>query len=285
MMSLVLLILGALLGLVEINRAQLIGNTYGNAIYDTGWTLQAQLRVKEADTFGANSPIGVYGRGFLGLISGYDDSTTDPGIYIHTTDDGTDYMGRNVWSQQAKLTPSDFSSGDEFGRFFVTDTNTILVSAPYSDSMETDAGAVFVFNGTLRHWTQVQKLVAADANPGDHFGELMSLSGDRVVISCRESYGDWFKDSYDTATVGAAYVFDRNSSEGVTWSRSAKLYANDMEVGNYFGENVGVSGDWVVTSAMNDFETGIRSGSAYMFKNTAGAWSQQQKLIDRKSVV
>ena len=70
-----------------------------------------------------------------------------------------------------------------------------------------------------------------------------------------------------------------NLTEGVTWTRSAKLYANDMNVGNYFGENVAVSGDWVVTSAMNDFETGWRSGSAYMFKNTAGAWSQQQKLM------
>ena len=100
-----------------------------------------------------------------------------------------------------------------------------------------------------------------------------------MVISCRESYGDWFKDSFETATVGATYVFDRNLTEGVTWTRSAKLYANDMNVGNYFGENVAVSGDWVVTSAMNDFETGWRSGSAYMFKNTAGAWSQQQKLM------
>jgi hypothetical protein len=277
-MRLISLLCVVLLGL-ELVNSQLIGNTYGNAIYDTGWTLQAQLRVAESEKYGGNVPMGVYGRGFLGLISGYDDSSTDPGIYIHTTDDGTDYLGRSVWSQQAKLIPSDFSTGDEFGRYFVTDVNTIIVSAPYSDSEETDAGAVFVFNGTLRHWTQVQKLVAADANPGDHFGELMSMSGDRVVISCRESYGDWFKDSHDTATVGAAYVFERNSSEGATWTRTAKLHANDMNVGNYFGENVGVSGDWIVTSAMNDFETGWRSGSAYMFKNTAGAWSQQQKLM------
>ena len=57
-----------------------------------------ELRVAESESYASRSPMGVYGRGFLGLISGYDDSRAEPGIYIHTTDDGTDYQGRSVWS-------------------------------------------------------------------------------------------------------------------------------------------------------------------------------------------
>lgn len=268
----------ALLGLFNLTEAQ-IGNTYGNVMYDTGWTLQAELRVAEVtgSTYGT-APSHLYGRGFTYLITGYDDSDTDPGIYVHTNDDGTAYYGKQIWSQVAKLVPSDIAADDGFGKEMVSDETTLITSSPYSDVRDDDAGAVFVFNGTLRHWTQIQRLTAADANVDDHFGELMSLHGDRLVISCKESVGDWFKDSFDTQTVGAVYVYDRDPTLS-TWSRSAKLHANDMDVGNYFGTGVGVYDDWVVSSAVNDYETGLRSGSAYMFKKTTGAWSQQQKLM------
>ena len=95
MLSFYVVLLGLILNL---GNSQLIGNTYGNAIYETGWTLQAELRVAESESYASRSPMGVYGRGFLGLISGYDDSSAEPGIYIHTTDDGTDYQGRSVVS-------------------------------------------------------------------------------------------------------------------------------------------------------------------------------------------
>jgi hypothetical protein len=270
-----LALVGVLLKLVESQ----IGNTYGNVMYATGWTLQSELRLDEVvdGTYG-KGPAALYGRGFSYLITGYDSSDTNPGVYIHTNDDGIAYYGKQIWSQSAKLVPSDFAAGDDFGRMMVTDDTTIIVSSPYSDIRETDSGAAFVFNGTLRHWTQIQRLVPADASPGDHFGELMAMHGDRLVVSAKESVGDWFRDSFETATVGAAYVYDRDPTLA-TWSRSAKLQANDMEVGNYFGSGVGVSGDWVVSTAVNDFETGLRSGSAYMFKKTTGAWSQQQKLM------
>lgn len=257
-----------------------IGNTYGNTVYNTGWTLQAEIRISEVSgaTYG-KSPSQLYGRGFSYLITGYDDSDTEPGIYVHTNDDGTAYYGKQIWSQVAKLVPSDTYADDEFGKHMVSDENTLIVSAPYSDvAGDTDAGAVYIFNGTLRHWTQIQRLTAPDASAGDLFGELMSMHADRLVISCKESVGDWFRDSADTATVGAAYVYDRDPTLA-TWSRSAKLHPNDMDVGNYFGSGVSVYDDWVVGSAVNDFETGLRSGSAYMFKKTTGAWSQQQKLM------
>ncbi len=58
------------------------------------------------------------------------------------------------------------------------------MSAPFSDEMgKTKAGSVYVFNGTMRTWSQVQKLVAADATGNDRFGEYMSLYQDRVLIS------------------------------------------------------------------------------------------------------
>jgi len=271
-----LLLVLALL-LVSIDAAD-IGNYIGGSWAPKSWTLQAELRVPEAgDTYGT-TPVGMEGRGFITIISGYD--RVNRGIYIHTNDDGHAHRGRNVWSQQAKLVPADGGTvGDEFGRWIVSKDFTILVSAPYQDAPALpEAGAVYVFNGTLRHWTQTQKLVAADATPNMHFGELLSLNKDRVVVSATGGKGDWFTTAKDHANVGSCYIFERQKG-GVHWSRTAKLWANDMYGGNFFSEHIGVSDDWVVSTAKNDFEPGLHSGSAYMFKQTAGKWSQQQKLM------
>ena len=268
----------ALVILEAVCGKSLIGNTYNNAYFPSAWTLQAELRVSEAgDTYGL-SPVGMEGRGFITVISGYD--RVHPGIYVHTNDDGNAARGVNVWSQQAKLVPADGgASQDEFGRWIVSKGHTILVSAPYQNTpLALDAGAVYVFNGTLRHWTQMQKLIAADAAAGDHFGELVSLNKNRAVISATGASGASFHFSSTMRTVGACYIYERKSG-GVFWSRTAKLWAKDMYQGNYFSEHVGVFDDWVVSTARNDLDPGLNSGSAYMFKQTAGKWSQQQKLI------
>ena len=255
-----------------------IGRTYNNVAFPSAWTLQAELRVAEAGVTYGKTPASLEGRGYSTLISGYD--RTNPGIYIHTNDDGIATAGRQVWSQQAKLIPSDGgTSTDEFGRWIVNRGHTILVSSPYATvNGLADAGAIYVFNGTLRHWTQTQKLQAADAFAGDHFGELMSLNNDRVVVSAQGSQGADFHDTFDVPTVGAAYVYERQPG-GIHWSRQSKLFAKDMAIGNFFSEKVGVYDDWIVSTARNDFEPGLHSGSAYMFKQTSGKWSQQQKLM------
>ena len=255
-----------------------IGNYDGGTWVPKAWTLQAELRVPEAgDTYG-QTPVGLQGRGFITLISGYDQ--INHGIYVHTNDDGQAYRGRNVWSQQAKLVPADGgTAGDEFGRWIVSKGQTILVGAPYHDhSALVGAGAIYVFNGTLRHWTQTQKLIASDAKKNDNFGELISLNKDRVVVSAKGASGADFHMTKETPDVGACYIFERQPG-GVHWSRTAKLWAKDMYGGNFFSEHVGVFDDWVVSTAVNDFEPGLHSGSAYMFKQTAGKWSQQQKLM------
>jgi hypothetical protein len=44
---------------------------------------------------------------------------------------------------------------------------TIVVSSPFAQNQR---GFVYVFNGTLRHWSQMQKLAPADIGGGGFFG-------------------------------------------------------------------------------------------------------------------
>lgn len=152
----------------------------------------------------------------------------------------------------------------------VYDNQTILIAAPNLDSSRyKEIGGVYVFNGTLRHWTQMQKLSPRDAIGYDHFGAYMSLSKDRVLIGAA---------GQDSST-GAAYIYTRNSTQGLFWSRHSKLMPRDAGTLQYFAETLSLYGDAAVIGARNDYESGQHSGSAYVFNDFGGQWSQQQKLI------
>ncbi len=256
---------------------------------DSSFSLQAKLYVSEAgDTYG-NTPPYIFGRGFRTLISGYQ-STGGAGIYVHTTDDGYAGTGYEVWTQQAKLVPRDGAiSSDHFGKWMVSSKHTLLVSAPLQD-----AGSVYVFNGTLRHWSQVQKLVPSDGSTGDEFGSFMSLNENRVIISSSKKTYDTFDFSYENA--GSAYIFER-PSYGIYWTQQIRLLPKDSLTSASFGRYVAVYGDIAIAAAKNDFvvggveasTVGDKGGSAYVFhrgkpsaedqKNGIGfRWSQQQKL-------
>ena len=58
----------------------------------------------------------------------------------------------------------------------------------------------------------------------------------------------------------------------------AKLYASDAANNDRFGTTVSISGDTIVVGAPYDDNSGSNSGSAYVFKLAAGAWTQTAKL-------
>ncbi|MEN8178026.1 MAG: choice-of-anchor D domain-containing protein [Pseudomonadota bacterium] len=60
----------------------------------------------------------------------------------------------------------------------------------------------------------------------------------------------------------------------------AKLMASDGESADYLGYAVSVDGDTAVVGVYGDDDLGSESGAAYIFtRDSAGVWSQQQKLI------
>ena len=61
---------------------------------------------------------------------------------------------------------------------------------------------------------------------------------------------------------GAAYIFDRSGSP---WAESQKLIASDASLGDRFGWDVGVDGDWAIVSAIRDDDLGDSTGSVYVF--------------------
>lgn len=236
----------------------------GHTVYD--WSFQQRLQVPEAGSTFGSTPSALFGRGFLTLVTGYDASSSSPGIFIHSTDEGTIQYGQYVWSQQAKLVPKEVISTDRFGQWMVASNTTLIVSAPSASSAK---GYVYIFNGTQRHWSQIQRLQPYDgALPGgDLFGERMSLYGKRLVVAAKGQ----------ATNAGAVYVYERQTN-GLYWSVQSKLVPRDAGSNQYFGQDLSLYDNTAVISAVND-DLGLSTGSAYIFRGTGASWSQQQQLV------
>jgi len=86
---------------------------------------------------------------------------------------------------------------------------------------------------------------------------------------------------------GSAYIFARNEGGAENWGEVRKLTASDAAAGDRFGESVSISGDVAIVGANRNDDSGIDSGSAYIFaRNEGGAdnWGEVRKLTASDAV-
>ena len=176
---------------------------------------------------------------------------------------------RNTWTQQAKLGDGAADLGDQFGRSVAIDGNTAVVGIPLDDDVIGASGSmqVFVRNGTV--WSHQAKLLPADLDPADNFGNSLDIDGDTIVAG---SIGNNAKD----VNSGSAYIFVRTGTE---WTEQGKLTARDGIAQDALGTSVAISVDTVIAGAPRDDDNGSNSGSVYIFTRTADGWAQQAKLV------
>jgi hypothetical protein len=131
-------------------------------------------------------------------------------------------------------------------------------------------------NGSSQ-WSQQQKIAADDGDSDDSFGQSVSVSNDgaTALIAAFED------DDPNGDRAGSAYVFTESDGD---WSQQQKLTASDGDIDDGFGVSVSLSDDGTtaligaadIDERNDDDETG--PGSAYVFTESSGSWSQQQKL-------
>jgi hypothetical protein len=219
---------------------------------------QAKLSASDAnadDRFGVSVAID----GNIAVVGAYQNDSNGPdsgAVYVYE-------LSGSQWVQQQKLTASDASTGDQFGRSVAVYGNTIVVGSYLDDN---SIGSAYVFACASGIWSQQQKLTASDANTADKFGGSVSISNDTIVVG---AYGD---DKY----TGSAYVFARN---GPAWSQQQKLTASDAATGDYFGCSVAVDDNTIIIGACNRDHSGCQdAGSAYVYERQGTTWTQQDIL-------
>ncbi len=188
----------------------------------TTWTQQAALTAQGGhigDYFGAS--VSVSGdtivAGASNLNSGA--GTRSGAAFVFT-------RSGSVWSQQARLVPTDTAAGDYFGNSVGIHGDTVVVGAPAKTTAGTRTGVAYIFRRTGAVWTQQARLTASDAATNESFGTAVAVSSSGVLV------GDPSKKSGST-TVGAAYHFVQS---GVAWSELKKFQGSASA--GFFGSSV-----------------------------------------------
>ena len=163
------------------------------------------------------------------------------------------------WSLEASLVPEVAFDDDRFGFSVAIAGDTAVVGAPFAldaDGMELGAAWVFQRSGTT--WSEVDKLVAADAVAGDRFGWSVATDGETVVVGGPSVAGG-----------GAAYVFTRT---GTRWLQRAKLQGAQPDA--QLGHAVGVVGATVLAGAPRHAVGGAApgSGAVLRYERSTAQW-------------
>ncbi len=189
------------------------------------------------------------------------------------TNSGAAYIYERVgnnWIEQTKIQANDGQTNDEFGFSVAIEEDYILVGAPSQNFVGSNSGAVYVFKKDGTNWIQHQKIQSQDLQTGDAFGYSIDISGERAVIGA-------YKEDTGRTDAGAAYIFKRN---GTVWTQESKLTGTNPFFSDYFGFDVGISGDHVIVgSPQKNYRSMTNSGLAYVFERNGTTWSLQSELV------
>ncbi|MCG3126732.1 MAG: hypothetical protein CHACPFDD_01585 [Phycisphaerae bacterium] len=176
------------------------------------------------------------------------------------------------WLEVQKLAQGDLDEGDHFGINCAIDGETIVIGSWEDDlGANTEAGSAYVFVRDSGGWTQEAKLVASDNAADDHFGWSVAIRGDLVAV------GSVWDDHTGLTDAGSVYLFKRTAG---VWAQVGKLTASDAAAGDYFGSSLAFRGPTLVIGASDDTHSGVSfAGSAYVFTESGGGWTETAKLI------
>ncbi|MFG0316075.1 MAG: FG-GAP repeat protein [Planctomycetota bacterium JB042] len=180
-----------------------------------------------------------------------------------------------VWSEVRKLVASDGAAGDGFGNAVAVADEVIAVAARFDDDAGSNSGAVYLFERQAGTFVQTQKLAASDAAANGGFGAAVALSGDTLLVG---AVGDGANGFF----AGAAYVFER---QGGLFVETAKLLASDGQASDTFGLSAALDGGAALVGSFAGGPAGAKTGAAYVFEKSAGAWTETAKLTASDAAV
>jgi hypothetical protein len=235
--------------------------------------------------------VGAYGEDSDGTGSDNDNAVNSGAAYVYR------YVGGS-WGAGIRLKANNVGSGDLFG-YTVSisgDGNTVVVGARNegSDGTGNDndnalmSGAAYVYRYVGGNWDTGIRLKANNVGSSDRFGYSVSISDDGntvVVGAIYEGSDGTGSDNDNAASSGAAYVFRYT---GAAWDLGTRLKANNVGIGDIFGQSVSISddGNTLVVGASREDSDGTgsdndnvgNSGAVYVYRYTGGTWDTGVRL-------
>ncbi|AHM63536.1 putative cell wall-anchored protein [Flammeovirgaceae bacterium 311] len=241
------------------------GAAYVYQFSNNNWQQAAKLSAQGGEAAGNFGwSVGIAGATVVVGAPRYSDAVLYTGaVYVFSLKEG-------VWQYQTRIVASDRAQNDLFGRSVAVLENTIVVGAPDDSSNNLSAsGSAYVFSWDGTAWLEKNKLLAPDAAHNDRFGSAVALSAQQIFVGSPND-DDQGSDS------GSVYEFNFNSNN---WTYRSKIQAFDASYYDYFGLNLGVSGDKLIVGAHKENAKYLDAGAVYIFENGTAGWKQQAKLM------
>ena len=174
----------------------------------------------------------------------------------------------SAWSQTAKLTASDGSAEDTFGRRVGIDGDICVVTAPLDDDNGVSSGSAYVFqyNADKSNWSQQQKLIAKIGSEGDQFGLGLSMNDNAIAVGA-----PWANNG-----AGQVHIFNRISALFV---ESQTLTDPNPQPKDNFGFGLDIDEEWLAVGSYHDADVASDAGSVFLFAQTFDDdWALEQQL-------
>ncbi|HBG26734.1 MAG: hypothetical protein A2Y10_01310 [Planctomycetes bacterium GWF2_41_51] len=227
---------------------------FSNAFGVSTWLGQKTLPDDGAagDLFGSSVSI----NGQFAAIGAEQDDSAKGSVYIFKRVAGT-------WVKTQKLTASDGTTNNFFGRCVCISGNYLIIGA---DGVESYKGAAYIYYYDGTSWSLQEKIVATDRTSSDDFGCSVSMSGNFAIVGA----------SGDDSSRGSAYIFQRDGSD---WQFIQKISETNGTGSDFFSCSVGISGNLAIVGVYGDDDKTTNAGSAIVYGFNGTSWIQGTKLM------
>ena len=151
------------------------------------------------------------------------------------------------------------SGTDSFGQSLAASSDYLVVGAPGDDTLHGNSGAAFVYDASNLSATPTKLLPYGTFNSTDRleFGTSVALNGNTIAVG---SIG--LNSTYN----GSVMVYDAsNLSANPT---VLEVTSFDGTGGDYFGNSVAITTDYVIVGSPNSDQNGSTSGAVYLYSRS-----------------
>ncbi|MEM7515761.1 MAG: hypothetical protein AAF368_02400 [Planctomycetota bacterium] len=159
------------------------------------------------------------------------------------------------------------------GASVVATADQLILGAPKTPfGADSAAGLVLIYSQSGSNWVTGQNLVSPDPVTNGHFGAVLALGGDRLVVGEPGGTGQ----VAGSGTV-SLYVFNGMTS---SWQFETQLFASDGAPGDEFGTCVSIdpSGERIAVGSPNAVGGSFGQGAVYVYELQTGSWTLDGKL-------
>lgn len=176
----------------------------------------------------------------------------------------------SAWPYQATLVPVESIVGDQVGAYTEAYGNQVFAGSPAHGSASGPyPGAVFVFTRNGTTWAETQMLQPDPIVDHGRFGARYAIDGTTLVIN-----------GTNAGNQKIAFLF---TNQGGQWTQTGTLQPTE---GGDFGTHISISGNVVVVGAAGGLNgSAVKTGVAYVFTRSGGAWSETTRLTGSTSAL